>query len=144
MLVGWSVFPTPPLIVILLVGNSITGSLLRIVRRYMTCHFQTGRTGYSKILAGSSAPNCGQSHTIQWHVPIVNRPTDLTIHHVWWAIQPWLIFRCSHCWWIGWSGYHPILYRLAESYRWGLFSMLTWLAENCNRSTYSKASWSRG
>ena len=82
-------------------------------------------------------------HTIQWHVLIVNRPTDLTIHHVWQAIQARLIFRCSHYWWIGWSGYHPIPYRLAESYRWGLFSMLNWLAKSCNRSTYSKASWSR-
>jgi hypothetical protein len=76
-------------------------------------------------------------HTIQWNVPVVDRPTDLTIHHVWWAIQAWLRFRCSHCWWIGWSGYHSILYGLAESYRWDPVSTLNWLAKNCKRGTYS-------
>ena len=37
------------------------------------------------------------NHIIQWNVPIVNRPTDLTIHRVWWAIQAWLRFKCCHC-----------------------------------------------
>ena len=31
----------------------------------------------------------------------------------------------------------PILYILAESYRWCSFSMLNWLAKNCKRGTYS-------
>jgi len=31
----------------------------------------------------------------------------------------------------------PVLYRLAESYRWGPFSMLNWLAKNCKKGTYS-------
>ena len=33
--------------------------------------------------------------------PVVNRPTDLTIHRAKWAIQAGLRFRCSHCQWIG-------------------------------------------
>ena len=35
------------------------------------------------------------------------------------------------------QGIIPILYRLAESYRWGSFSILNWLAKNCKRGTYS-------
>jgi hypothetical protein len=31
----------------------------------------------------------------------------------------------------------PILYRLAESYRWGPFYILNWLAKNCKNITYS-------
>jgi hypothetical protein len=35
------------------------------------------------------------------------------------------------------QGIIPILYGLAESYRWGSFSIPNWLAKNCHRGTYT-------
>ena len=76
-------------------------------------------------------------HIIQWNVPVVDLPADLTIPHCWWAIQAWPRYCCSCCWQMGQSLYHPILNGLAERYGWGSLSILNWLAKNCKRSTYS-------
>ena len=62
-------------------------------------------------------------HIIQWNVPIVNRPTDLTIpHHG--ASKLGQDLGVAVVDGLADQGNIPILYILAESYRWCSFPML--------------------
>ena len=63
---------------------------------------------------------------LTWQFPVFDGPSKLS-----WDLSVAVVDGLAD------QGIIPILYILAESYRWVPFSMLNWLAKNCKRGTYS-------